>query len=115
MSSIERIGTTARWSDIVIHNQTVYLVEVPTQLEADITGQAHEVLTSLQALLQQAGSDKSRILSATIYLKDISEIAAFNTVWDAWLPSGSAPVRACVQAVMANPGYRVEIQLTAAR
>ncbi|MGL4269911.1 MAG: RidA family protein [Plesiomonas sp.] len=115
MSSIERIGTTARWSDIVIHNDTVYMVEVPTTLDAGITQQAEEVLASLQALLQQAGSDKSRILSATIYLKEISEIAAFNAVWDAWLPSGSAPVRACVQAVMANPNYRVEIQLTAAR
>ncbi|NQD38084.1 RidA family protein [Permianibacter sp. IMCC34836] len=111
---ITRTGTTARWSDTVSHNHTLYLVEVPTTLSADISGQAQEMLASLEQSLVSAGSSKARLLMATIYLSDISEIDAFNAIWDSWVPADTAPARACVQAKLAKPGYRVEIQVIAA-
>ena len=111
---IQRHGSTRRYSDSVVHNGTVYLVEVPSNLDADITGQTENLLASIERLLAQAGSDKSRLLMATIYLADMADYSAMNAVWDAWLPEGSAPARACVQAHLANPGFRVEIVLTAA-
>ena len=114
MTTITRIGTTQRWSDIVIHNGTLYVVEVPVSEEADIHQQTREVLTSLQRLLEANGSDIDKILMANIYLKDIGDIAAFNEQWDAWIPASTAPVRACVQARLAHEGYKVEVQLTAA-
>ncbi len=111
---IQRHGSTRRYSDSVVHNGTVYLVEVPSNLDADITGQTENLLASIERLLAQAGSDKSRLLMATIYLADMADYGAMNAVWDAWLPEGSAPARACVQARLANPEFRVEIVLTAA-
>ena len=111
---IQRHGSTRRYSDSVVHNGTVYLVEVPSNLDADITGQTENLLASIECLLAQAGSDKSRLLMATIYLADMADYSAMNAVWDAWLPEGCAPARACVQARLANPGFRVEIVLTAA-
>ncbi|XEI32789.1 RidA family protein [Aeromonas veronii] len=114
MTTITRIGTTQRWSDVVIHNGTLYVVEVPVSEEADIHQQTREVLANLQRLLEANGSGIDKILMANIYLKDIQDIAAFNEQWDAWLPAGTAPVRACVQARLAHEGYKVEVQLTAA-
>ena len=111
---IQRHGSTRRYSDSVVHNGTVYLVEVPSNLDADITAQTENLLASIERLLAQAGSDKSRLLMATIYLADMADYSAMNAVWDAWLPEGSAPARACVQARLANPEFRVEIVLTAA-
>lgn len=113
--NITRTGTTARWSDTVSHNRTLYLVEVPSTLSADISGQTQEMLASLEHSLVSAGSSKSQLLMATIYLTDIREIDAFNAIWDSWVPTGTAPARACVQARLANPGYRVEIQVIAAQ
>jgi enamine deaminase RidA (YjgF/YER057c/UK114 family) len=112
--SITRIGTTQRWSDAVIFNGAVYLVEVPATLEADLTEQTRELLQLVEDGLVKYGSDKSRIISVTIYLSDITQIAEFNAIWDHWLPTGSAPVRACVQAQLAHAEYKVEIQLVAA-
>jgi enamine deaminase RidA (YjgF/YER057c/UK114 family) len=113
--NIQRHGTTARFSDIVVHNGVAYIVEVPVSEDADITTQTREVLASLDRLLAAAGSARDRILMATIYLTDRDDYAAMNTVWDAWLPPGSAPSRACVQvAGLARPGWRIEIALTAA-
>ena len=86
MTTITRIGTTQRWSDVVIHNGTLYVVEVPVSEEADIHQQTREVLASLQRLLEANGSGVDKILMANIYLKDIQDIAAFNEQWDAWLP-----------------------------
>lgn len=113
--NIERWGTTARYSDIVAHGNTVYLVEVPTDLKADAATQTREMLASVERLLQLAGSDKSRLLTATIYLTDMADYAAMNEAWDTWVPQGTAPVRACVQAQLAQTGMRVEIALTATR
>jgi len=112
---IERIGTTRRYSDVVMHGNTVYLVEVPATLEADIAAQTREVLASIDTLLAKAGSDRSRLLMATIYLRDMADYDAMNAVWDAWLPEGTAPVRACIESRLAQPGYRIEVVLTAAR
>ncbi len=112
--SVKRIGTTARWSDAVIHNNTVYLVEVPSNLDGNISEQAKNLLSSVESRLLEVGSNKSNILMVTIYLSSINHIGAFNEIWDTWLPASTAPVRACVEARLANPAYLVEIQLTAA-
>lgn len=112
---LTRIGTTARYSDIVIHNGTAWIVEVPTTESNDIGAQTREVLASLEKQLATAGSDKSRIVSATIYLTDMQDYAGMNAVWDAWLPAGTAPSRACIGvAKLAQPWWRVEIALVAA-
>lgn len=112
--SVKRIGTTTRWSDAVIHNNTVYLVEVPSNLDGNISEQAKNLLSSVESRLLEVGSNKSNILMVTIYLSSINHIGAFNEIWDTWLPASTAPVRACVEARLANPAYLVEIQLTAA-
>jgi len=112
--SIQRHGTTRRYSDSVVHNGTVYLVEVPSRTDADISGQTEDLLASIDKLLAQAGSDKHHLLMVTVYLADMADYDALNAVWDAWVPEGSAPVRACVQARLANPGWRVEMAVTAA-
>lgn len=113
-TGIQRFGTTRRYSDIVVHNGTAYIVEVPSDLDGDIIAQTENLLASVERLLHRAGSDKTRLLQATIYLADMADYDAMNVVWDAWIPEGSAPVRACVQTKLANPGYKVEIALTAA-
>ena len=111
---IQRHGTTRRYSDSVVHNSTVYLVEVPSNLDDNITAQTSNLLSSIENQLAQAGSDKTRLLMVTIYLADMADYDAMNAVWDDWLPMGSAPTRACVQARLANPKFRVEMALTAA-
>jgi enamine deaminase RidA (YjgF/YER057c/UK114 family) len=112
--SIERHGTTRRYSDVVTHGNTVYLVEVPDTLSADITVQAREVLAAVEKRLLQAGSSKSRLLMTTIYLRDMADYDGMNAVWDNWVPEGTAPARACVQARLANPEMRVEVVVIAA-
>ena len=113
--NIERHGTTRRYSDVVTHGNTVYLVEVAQSLDADITTQTREVLASIEALLLKAGSDKTRLLQVTLYLPDMADYAAMNAVWDDWVPEGTAPARACIQAGLAKPGYRIEAVVIAAR
>lgn len=114
MAVIQRHGTTQRYSDSVVHRGTVYLVEVPSNLDADISAQTADLLASVDRLLAQAGSDRAHLLMATIYLADMADYDAMNALWDAWLPPGCAPARACVQARLARPEYRIEIVLTAA-
>jgi enamine deaminase RidA (YjgF/YER057c/UK114 family) len=113
--TIERHGTTRRYSDAVAFGNTVHLVEVALSLDADITTQTQEVLASVEQTLLRAGSDKSRLLQVTIYLADIADIDAMNAIWDDWVPEGCAPARACVEARLANPGYRIEVVVVAAR
>ena len=112
---IERFGTTRRYSDSVVHANTVYLVEVPQTLDADIRTQTREVLASVEELLKKAGSDKSRLLQVTLYLRAMGDYEAMNAVWDEWVPAGTAPSRACIQAGLANSGWRIEAVVTAAR
>lgn len=112
---IERQETKARMSRIVKHNGTIYLCgQVCADAEQDITEQTQTMLDKVDALLIQAGSDREHILSATIYLKEMSDFAGMNAVWDAWIPAGFAPARACVQASMAREALLVEISVIAA-
>jgi enamine deaminase RidA (YjgF/YER057c/UK114 family) len=116
MTDIHRIGTTSRLSGAVVHGGLVYLAgQVPDSLGAPIEQQTQEVLNKIDALLAQAGSDTSRLLSAQIWVSDISQyFAGMNSVWQAWLPEGCAPARATVEATLARPGIDVEIMLVAA-
>lgn len=111
---IKRFGTTVRWSDAIVYHGVAYIVEVPSTLPADARAQSAEVLSQLEATLLKAGSAKDQLLMCTIYLADLGDRNVFNEVWDAWLVPGTAPVRACVQAGLANPDYKVEIQAIAA-
>ena len=112
---IERHGVAARYSESAVFNGVVYLAGmVPERGDTHIRGQTQDVLDQVQQRLQEAGSDKSRILRTQIYLTDIRDITAMNEVWDAWVVPGSAPPRATVQAALANPAWRIEIVVTAA-
>jgi enamine deaminase RidA (YjgF/YER057c/UK114 family) len=113
---ITRIGMAARYSEAAVFNGVVYLAGmVPERSDTDIASQTQDVLDQVQHRLIEAGSDKSRILRAQIFLTDIREIAAMNAVWDAWVVPGTAPPRATVQAALANPAWRIEIVVTAAQ
>ncbi len=113
--TIERFETKQRMSRIVKHNGTIYLCgQVAADASKDITEQTQTMLDKVETLLEQAGSSKEHILSATIYLKTMTDFSAMNDVWDAWVPSGFAPARACVQASMARDILLVEISVVAA-
>jgi len=101
-------------SQAAIHGGTVYLGGQVGTLGADITEQTRQVLASIDRLLAEAGSDKSRILQAIVWLADMADFDAMNAVWDGWVDRENAPVRACGQSQLADPGYRVEIIITAA-
>ena len=113
---IQRLHTETRYSEIVIHNGTVYLAgQLDEKLSAGIGQQTRETLASIDKLLAEAGTDKSHLLSVTIYLKDmVADYAAMNAIWDAWLPKGAAPARACVEARMYSPEVLVEMTVVAA-
>lgn len=112
--SIERQETKQRMSRIVKHNGTIYLCgQVCADASKDIREQTQTMLDKVDALLQ-AGSDRQHMLSATVYLRDMKDFAAMNEVWDAWVPEGHAPARACVEARMARPELLVEVSVTAA-
>lgn len=112
---IERLETGARMSRIVKHNGTIYLCgQVCADATKDIIEQTQTMLDKVEALLLQAGSDKEHMLSATIYIKDMSMFAEMNAVWDNWVPEGHAPARACVEASMARDALLVEISVVAA-
>lgn len=114
--AIQRLHTNQRMSQAVIHNGTVYLAgQVADDLTADAPQQTREVLANIERLLEEAGTDTSRILSATIYLKDVAaDFAGMNGVWDQWVPQGCAPARATVQAALCYPEILVEISIVAA-
>ncbi|BFM48232.1 RidA family protein [Marinomonas sp. THO17] len=114
MSSIERLEVGQRMSRIVKHNGTIYLCgQVAADANAGITEQTQTMLDKVESLLVQAGSDKEHILSATVYIRDMKDFAAMNAVWDAWVPEGHAPARACVEARMARPELLVEVSVVA--
>ncbi len=113
--TIERIEVGQRMSRIVKHNGTVYLCgQVAADASADIAEQTRTTLEKVEKLLEQAGSDKEHILSVTVYVRDMKDFAAMNEVWDAWVPEGFAPARACVEARMARPELLVEMTVVAA-
>jgi enamine deaminase RidA (YjgF/YER057c/UK114 family) len=113
--NIIRQQVATRYSEAAIHHGTIYLAgQVPEDDQLDMTGQTRQVLVMIDQLLADAGSDKNHILMATIYLADMADYAAMNAVWDDWLNVGYAPPRACVQAALANPAWKVEMVVTAA-
>jgi enamine deaminase RidA (YjgF/YER057c/UK114 family) len=114
--SIQRFHVGPRLSEMAIHNDTIYLAgQVAGDPSQDITSQTRQVLASIDKLLAEAGSDKSRILSTTIYIADLADFPAMNAVWDAWVVQGQTPPRATVEASLAKPAYKVEIQIIAAK
>jgi enamine deaminase RidA (YjgF/YER057c/UK114 family) len=115
--TIKRLHAGPRMSQAVVHGSTVYLAgQVADQAKGkSVAEQTKEILATIERLLGEAGSDKTRILSATIYLADIATFAEMNAVWDAWVASGCAPARATVEAKLAAPAYNVEIACIAAR
>jgi len=113
--SIKRLNVGKRLSEIVVHGNTVYLAgEVPDDATLDITGQTQQVLGKIDKLLAQVGSDKSKLLSAQIFLPDMKDFAPMNAVWEKWVVAGQTPARATVEAKLANPAYKVEIMCVAA-
>jgi enamine deaminase RidA (YjgF/YER057c/UK114 family) len=115
-TSIERKHTNARMSKIVRHAGVVYLCGQTSNGTdiTDIAGQMRETLKRVDGLLADVGSDKTRLLSATIYLADAGDFNAMNAVWEAWIPAGHAPARTTVEARCAGPGLLVEITVIAA-
>ena len=113
--SITRHHTNQRMSQIVIHGDTVYLAgQVAADANADITVQTQQVLQKIDTLLAEAGSDKSKILSAQIWIASMGHFAHMNEVWDAWVAEGHAPARACIEARLASPDLLVEVGIVAA-
>lgn len=113
---MQRLHVATRYSEAAIYQGVVYLAgQVPEDASADITGQTEQVLALIDQLLAQAGSDKTQLLMVTIYLADMADYAAVNQVWDAWVVAGHAPPRACVQAALADPAWKIEIVVTAAQ
>ena len=114
--SISRHHIDQRMSQIVTHGDTVYLAgQVANDFNVSITIQTEQVLQIIDALLGEVGSDKSKILSAQIWLANIGHYAEMNQVWDTWIPDDSAPARACIEARLASPDWLVEIGIVAAR
>ena len=114
--SVQRLHSESRYSEIVIHNGTVYLAgQLADDYNGDIVQQTRETLANTDRMLAEAGSDKSKILSVTIYLKDMDrDYVGLNQVWDAWVAPGAAPARACVEAKMYKPEVLVEMMIVAA-
>lgn len=114
--SIQRQLTNERMSQIVVHNGTVYLAgQVGDDMNAGIEQQTRETLANIERLLDLAGTDKTRLLSVTIYMKDIdADFVGMNSVWDKWLPKGVAPARATVESKLCEPEILVELSVVAA-
>lgn len=114
--SIQRLHVGPRLTQLVIHGDTVYTAGiVADDPNADTGGQTGQILDKIDGFLKEAGTDKSKILSATIWLSDIKYYDDMNAVWDMWVPKGNSPARACVESRLANPKLRVEIRVVAAR
>jgi len=115
---VERIQVGPRMSQAVMHNQTVYLAgQVASGAPgASVTEQTKDILARIETLLAAAKSDKTKIISATIWLTDMSTFAEMNSVWDAWVVPGATPARATVvSSQLASPEYKIEIAIIAAQ
>jgi enamine deaminase RidA (YjgF/YER057c/UK114 family) len=113
MAPIVRLGTSPRWSDVVIYQGVARWVEVAEDQSQDARGQIAQALAQIDATLVQIGSDRTRLLAITIFLADLADAPLLNELWDQWVPAGHPPVRACVQAGL-GAGCRVEMLITAA-
>ncbi|MBV1703745.1 MAG: RidA family protein [Hyphomicrobiales bacterium] len=114
--AIRRIGVGPRMSAAVVHGDTVYLAGQVAEKAAggSVAEQTREILATIDALLAQAGTDKTKVLFANVWLADVATFAEMNSEWDKWVPQGHAPARATVEAKLAAPKYRVEIACVAA-
>jgi enamine deaminase RidA (YjgF/YER057c/UK114 family) len=111
---IKRLKVGPRMSQIVVHGDTVYLAGlVADDASVDVAGQTQQILAKIEAYLKEAGSDKGKMLTATIWLSDIKTFDQMNKVWDAWVPEGHTPARACVESKLARPDIKVEIRVIA--
>jgi enamine deaminase RidA (YjgF/YER057c/UK114 family) len=115
--SVQRFETGPRMSQVVVHGNTVYLAGVVASNAAgkSVTEQTQDVLKTIDSHLAKAGTDKSKLLQATVWLQDIRTVDDMNKIWDAWVPAGCAPARACIEARLQSPAKMVEIRVTAAR
>ena len=114
--SVTRSHTNHRMSQSVVHGNTVYLAgQVAADSSAGIKTQTEQVLAKVDSLLAEAGSDKTKLLSAQIWLTSMGHFAQMNEVWDAWMPEGCAPARACIEARLATPELLVEVGIIAAK
>ena len=112
---IQRFDVGARMSEMAVHNGVCYLAgQVAEDGSADIAGQTRQVLDAVDRLLARAGTDKTRILRAQIFLADLADFPAMNAVWDGWVVAGHTPPRATVQAALARPEWKIEVVVTAA-
>jgi len=114
MSDITRKHTGARMSQIVMHGDTIYLAGQVGTAGDSVADQTRSCLEKIDALLDEVGSDKTRILQTTIWLADMADFAEMNAVWDGWVAEGHAPARACGEAKLARPDFLVEFLVTAA-
>jgi len=115
MSTVVRIDPGPRMSEASVFGDRMYLSGmIPEDTSLDIAGQVKQALAVIDALLKRGGSDKSKILSAVIWLADIANFAAMNAVWDAWVVPGQTPARATVQARLNDPKMKIEIMVVAA-
>lgn len=115
MGEVKRIRRGSRMSQAVVDRSTIYLAgQVADDRSLDVKGQTLEVLNKIDSLLQEAGADKRQILTATVWLADIRDFDAMNSVWDAWVARDDPPARACVESRLAQPDIRVEMQVVAA-
>ena len=113
--AIKRVNAGPRMSSAVVHGNTVYLAGLTADdTKADVKGQTKQILDKIDKFLKEAGTDKSKILSANIWLTDITTWSQMNEVWDAWVAPGNTPARATVQSALARPTNLVEIMLVAA-
>ena len=115
MTDITRHHTAQRMSQIVTHGNTVYLAGQVGNPGDSVADQTRTCIEKVEKLLAEAGSDATRILQCVIWLADMADFAEMNGVWDAWVPEGHAPARACGEAKLATPDYKVELIVTAAR
>ncbi|MCC0035354.1 MAG: RidA family protein [Hoeflea sp.] len=114
MSDIKRFETGPRMSQAVVHGGLVYLAGQVGTAGASVTQQTQDVLANIDRLLASVGSDKSKILQATIWMASMDDFAEMNAVWDGWVSSGNAPARATGESRLATPDYKVEIICVAA-
>lgn len=115
-TDIQKLNSNQVMSAVTIFNKVVYLSgQVPKNTQQDIIGQTQEILATIDQLLLEANTDKSRLLSAHVYIKNLDDFATFNTIWIDWLEGCVAPSRATIQADLVNPDWLIEIAVIAAQ
>lgn len=117
MAEIERFGVGKRLTDFIVHGGTIHFSGYVAEEAAgkSVTEQTRDILAQIDGSLAEAGSDKSKLIEATIWLADMATFGEMNAVWDSWVVPGHTPARATVEAKLAGPQYKVEIMVVAAR